>query len=322
MNRKLICILLVLSVLLLAGCGSRASQAAPAPTEVPAVTAAPESAPAPTAAPTPAPTAAPTPEPVSFSDAYLRYLAVFTAVSDEMERRIETHNSLLESRYPDSYYMNSSYLMQVYLPVRPVYPALGSALSDSNVDQVQESLRLTFPDAALSMTESGCYEATYIYKDKTSGEEIPRMGRCVWECDGASGAFRVRAWLDNDMEEFTEFIPLEDDWYLIYTTTDKILVEYADNSVDTLYFAHRISEPAQGDFPGDVRHCSLDDADFYPDGAAEKEWITADADARYILTLEDGETVFSCKVAQDILDARGEKINVLWQDIDPIQLMK
>ena len=247
---------------------------------------------------------------------------MFTALSDELERRIETHNSLLESRYPDSYYMNSSYLMQVYLPVRPVYPALGSVLADDNLDQARDALRTSFPDAELTMTEPGCYEAKYKYVDKTSGEEIPRMGRCVWECDGASGAFRVRAWLDNDMEEFTEFIPLGNDRYLIYTTTDKILVDYADGDVSALYFAHRISEPAQGDFPGDVRRCSLDDADYYPDGKPEKEWIVTDADALYVLTLEDGETVYSGKVGQDILDARGEKVAVLWQDIDPIQLMK
>ena len=320
MIRKRLCLVLCAVLLLgLAACGAagktaETAPAAPAPaTAEPAVqTAAPETVQAP----------APEPEGISYADAYSRYLAVFGALTDEVERRFETHNAVLESRYPDSYYMNSNYLMQVYLPFRTAYPALGSALTAADLEGALASIRSFYPDAELTVAAPGVYEADYTYVDKTSGEEVERQGRCTWECDGDTGAFRVRAWLDGELTEFTEFIPQGENEYLIYTMTDKVLVTCADSGVTELYHAHRISEAPLGGFPGDMRLCSLEEDDFFPDRTADKSWITDDADAQYVLTLENGDMVFTARVSQDVLDESGEKVGVLWQDIEPIRLEK
>ena len=312
----LLCAVLLLG---LAACGAAPKTAEPAPAEP---------TPAPveevTAAPTAEPTPEPTPEPagISYAEAYSRYLAVFGALADEVERRFEIHNAVLETRYPDSYYMNSSYLMQVYLPFRTAYPALGSALAEDQLDSALESIRVFYPDAELSVTGPGAYEAVYTYVDKTSGDEVERQGRCTWECDGKTGAFRVLAYLDGELVEFTEFVPQGDDVYLIYTMTDKVLVQCVDGGVTSLLHAHRISEAPLGTFPGDMRLCSLEEDDFFPDGVADEVWIRSDANAQYILTLEKGEMVFTAKVSQDVLDDTGNKIGVLWQDIEPIHLEK
>ena len=322
MNRRMISLLLAAAMLLaLAGCGAAPAKEEPAPeTASPAPTAVP--APEPTPTPTSAPTPEPTPAMISYADIYLQYLTVFTAVADEVERRIETHNAVLESRYPDSYYMNSNYLMQVFLPFRPAYPALGSALTDDRTEQARENLRSFYPDAELTMTSPGVYEATftYDYTDPTSGEVTVHRVRCLWEC--ADGALRVRAWQDDALAEFTEFIPQGGDRYLIYTMTDKILAEYRDGVVASLRYAHRISEAPLGVFPGDMRPCSLEERDFFPAGSAEEGWITDDPDAQYVLVLDANEMVFSGKVSQDVLDARGDKVGVSWQEIEPIQLLK
>lgn len=46
----------------------------------------------------------------------------------------------------------------------------------------------TFPDAVLTMTAPGRFEAVYTYVDKTSGTEVQREGKCQWDCDGLTGA--------------------------------------------------------------------------------------------------------------------------------------
>ena len=320
MIRKRICLLLCAVLLLgLAACGAAGGTAEPAPA-APAPATAEPSAPAPAPAATEAP--APEPEGISYADAYSRYLAVFGALTDEVERRIETHNAVLENQYPDSYYMNSNYLMQVYIPFRTAYPALGSALTAADPEGALASIRVFYPDAELTVVGPGVYEADYTYVDKTSGEEVARQGRCTWECDGETGAFRVRAYLDGELTEFTEFIPQGENEYLIYTMTDKVLVTCVDSGVTALYHAHRISEPPLGTFPGDMRLCSLEEDDFFPAGTADRAWILEDPDAQYILTLETGDMVFTGRISQDVLDDAGNKVAVLWQDIEPIRLEK
>ena len=325
MDRKLIAAALS-AVLLLTLCACGAVSPAPAPAETPAADPVPAvETPVITPEPTEAPTPEPPPAPVwTYDAAYLQYMAVFGALTDEVERRIEIHNAVLESQYPDSYYMNSSYLMQSCLPFRPAYPALGSALSGDTTESTAEALRSHYPDAVLNVIAPGAYEAayTYSYTDRVTGEEIVRPVRCVWECDRDTGAFRVRAWEDGTMAEFTEFVPQGDGRYLIYTMTDKILVGYQEGEITSLAYAHRISEPPLGTFPGDMRLCSLDQADFYPDAVAEENWIREDGDAQYLLTLDGGDLVYAGQIAQDVLDARGDKVGVSWLSIEPIRLFK
>lgn len=313
MIRKRICLLLCAVLLLgLAACGSTGE---PATAAAPATAAGSAQQPA-------AQDPVPAEEGVSYADAYIRYLTVFSALTDEVDRRVETHNALLENAYPDSYYMNSSYLMQLCTPFRPAYPALGSGLLPGGAEEALAFLRTFYSDAELTEEAPGCYTADYTYTDKTSGEEVARQGRCTWECDSATGAIRVRAWVDGELAEFTEFIPQGGDEYLIYTMTDKVLVTCSDSSVTALAHAHRICEAPQGTFPGDLRFCSLEENDFFPDGKADRAWITGDADAQYIITLENGEMTYRGRIPQDILDQEGNRIGVAWQDIDPIVLQK
>ena len=257
----------------------------------------------------------------TYADAYSLYYAVCTALTDEVNARVGAHNARLESDYPDSYYMNSNYLMLAYAPFATSYPALGSALADGNAEAVQTVLRATFPDAALTAPADGRWEAEYTYVDKTSGEAVERQGRCVWEVGSALGSFRVCAYLDGELAEFTEFVPQGNDLYLLYTMTDKALVRYTGGEVTAIWHAHRISEPAQGAFGGDMRLCSLDDKDFFPDSSAGVSWITADPDAQYVLTLENGAMVYAGKIAQDIPGTDGERVGVSWMPIDPITLL-
>ena len=166
-----------------------------------------------------------------------------------MQQRLDTHDARLQAAYPDSYYMNSDYLLLVYVPFTTAYPSLGRELRADNLDAAQTSLRETFPDAVLTMTAPGRYEAVYTYVDKTSGTEVQREGKCQWDCDGLTGAIRVRAYIDGELTEFTEFVPLGGSRYLLYTATDKAIVEYIEGEITALWHAHRISEPAQGLFP-------------------------------------------------------------------------
>lgn len=261
---------------------------------------------------------------ITFAEAYVQFTSIYGALHNAVQTRIDAHNAQLASLYPDSYYMNSNYLLLVYAPFFTAYPSLGRELSADNLDASLTSLRETFPDAELTMTAVGRYEATYTYVDKTSGVEVDREGKCQWDCDGLTGAIRVRAYLDGELTEFTEFVPLGNDRYLLYTATDKAIVEYIEGEVTAIWHAHRISEAPQGLFPGDMRLMSLDEQDFFPGEGASfsgTEWITDDADAQYVLTLVDGTMTYTGKIAQDSVDAEGNRIGVSWQDIDPITLL-
>lgn len=106
-----------------------------------------------------------------------------------MQQRLDTHDARLQAAYPDSYYMNSDYLLLVYVPVHDgVSVARARAARPTNLDAAQTSLRETFPDAVLTMTAPGRFEAVYTYVDKTSGTEVQREGKCQWDCDGLTGA--------------------------------------------------------------------------------------------------------------------------------------
>ena len=237
MTRRWITVALC-AVLVLGSFGCTNSKAEVPVTAAPTAEPTAEPTPEPTAEPTPEPTEAPTPEPtpapICFEDSYLQYLAVYGALVGEVERRMETHNAVLRNQYPDSYYMNSNYLLQECVPFLPAYPALGSALRDDSLDISLQALRSYYPDAELTMTAPGVYEASYTYVDKTTGTEVNRSGRCCWECDGATGALRVRAWVDDELTEFTEFIPQGENQWLFYTMADKVLVTYVNGAVTAL----------------------------------------------------------------------------------------
>ena len=141
------------------------------------------------------------------------------------------------------------------------------------------------------------------------------------ECDRNVGSFRVRAWVDDELVEFTEFVPQGNDLYLLYTMTDKALVRFTSGEVPALWHAHRISEPPLEAFPGDMRPCSLEDKDFFPAEAAVVSWITGDTDAQYILTLENSVMTYEGKIAQDLLDKNGVRVGVQWMEVDPVTLL-
>ena len=257
----------------------------------------------------------------TYAEAYMQYLSVCSALRDTVESRLETHNAILKDRDPDSYYMNSDYLLLVYAPFSAAYPGLGSALGRDNLEAAQAALRETFPDAVLSSPSEDCWQAIYTYLDKTSGEEVARQGKCVWECSRAVGSFRVRAYLDGSLVEFTEFIPQGNDLFLLYTMTDKALVRFTSGEVPALWHAHRISEPALDAFGGDMRLCSLEDRDFFPSETASVSWITGDPDAQYVLTLENSVMTYTGQIGQDLLDKNGARVGIQWMPIDPITLL-
>ncbi len=147
-------------------------------------------------------------EGISYADAYTQYTAIYGALLSPVQQRLDAHDARLQAAYPDSYYMNSDYLLLVYVPFMTAYPSLGRELRADDLDAAQTSLRETFPDAVLTSTAPGRYEAVYTYVDKTSGTEVQRDGRCQWDCDGLTGAIRVRAYIDGELTEFTEFVPL------------------------------------------------------------------------------------------------------------------
>ena len=302
MRRKLICLVLCAALLLaLAACGGKTPQPASVlPDETPLELG----------------------SGLSYAEIYAQFLAVYGALLDEVERRVETHNAILKGGYPGDYYLNSNYLMQVYVPFATAYPGLVSPLTDDDLDTAEKALRATFPDAVLTETAPGRYEAVYTYKDMTSGATVERQGACIWERDGAAGSFRVRAFVDGELTEFTEFVPQGNDLYFLYTLTDKALVRYADGEISGIWHAHAISDPPMGTFPGDMRLNSLTETDPFPAGTVGVSWITGDVDAEYVLTLENNVMVYNGRIAQDLLDVKGSKIGVAWQDIDPITLLQ
>lgn len=263
-------------------------------------------------------------EGISYAEAYTQYTAIYGALLSAVQQRLDVHDARLQAAYPDSYYMNSDYLLLVYVPFTTAYPSLGRELCADGLDASQTALRETFPDAVLTMTAPGRFSAVYTYVDKTSGTEVQRAGKCEWDCDGLTGAIRIRAYIDDVLTEFTEFVPLGSSRYLLYTATDKAIVEYIEGEITALWHAHRISEPAQGLFAGDLRLMSLDEQDFFPgEGASVSgtEWITEDPDAQYVITLQNGEMVYTGKISQDLVDQDGNRTGVVWQDIAPITLL-
>lgn len=56
-------------------------------------------------------------EGISYADAYAQYTAIYGALLNAVQQRLDTHDARLQAAYPDSYYMNSDYLLLVYVPV-------------------------------------------------------------------------------------------------------------------------------------------------------------------------------------------------------------
>ena len=311
MKRRILSFIVCAALLVsLAACGTAD---APQPSEAPGVTAAPNGE-----------TVSSASEGITYADAYAQYTAIYGALLSAVQQLLDAHDARLQTEYPDSYYMNSDYLLLVYVPFTTAYPSLGRELRANNLDAAQTALRDTFPDAVLTTTAPGRYEAVYTYVDKTSGVEVQREGKCQWDCDGLTGAIRVCAYIDGEMIEFTEFVPLGGSRYLLYTATDKAIVEYFEGVITAVWHAHRISEPAQGTFSGDMRLMSLAEQDFFPGEGGSfsgTEWITDDADAQYVLTLQNGEMVYTGKIAQDIVDKDGNRTGIVWQNITPITLL-
>ncbi len=311
MKRKILSLILCCALLFsLAACGK---------TEVPQPTA---SAGTETAPNSENPAAA---EGISYADAYAQYTAIYGALLNAVQQRLDTHDARLQAAYPDSYYMNSDYLLLVYVPFTTAYPSLGRELRADNLDAAQTSLRETFPDAVLTMTAPGRFEAVYTYVDKTSGTEVQREGKCQWDCDGLTGAIRVRAYIDGELTEFTEFVPLR---------RQPVPALHRDRQGDRR--VHRGARSLRSGTPtasvsrrracspGDMRLMSLAEQDFFPGEGASfsgTDWITGDADAQYVITLQNGEMVYTGKISQDLVDQDGNRTGIVWQDIAPITLL-
>ena len=334
MSKRFVCMFLTLILLLsLCACGSAETPASAAPAE--------EKLPV---AETPVPvheTPEATEAPAAFeselryADAYALFAEVAEALAAEVNSRLDANNAALQAESPESYYMNSNYLMLAYAPFQTAYSELAAALTGADSTETEKTLTALFPDAVLTRTGEGSFEAVYTYPDKSASEVreedgtvtinekiTERAGKCVWDCDDASGAIRVRAYLDGELCEFTEFVPQGEDSYLLYSLTDLALVKYADGHILSLTHAHRISEAPLGAFPGDMRLYSPDTQDFFPNGTASSSVIKEDADAQYVFTLENDTMTYFGKVPQDLLSAEGERIGVSWQSIDPIILQK
>lgn len=311
-----LCLLLLVSL-----CACQKEESTPAPTQAPA-----PATEAPTAAPTAEPAA--TPEPVqapegidSYADAYLLYRSVCTALQEEVNYRLDVHNTALEEANPEGYFMDPAYLILVYMPFYTNGPTVGSALAAPDAAMAQEMMRAYWPDAVLQQLDEHMYQADYTYSDLPENGGATHQCTCTWEFDPAAGSFRVTGYTDGMVTEFTEFIPQGNDTYLLYTMDDKALVTLADGAVTELYHAHMINEPALGEFVGDVRCNSLMSFDFFPAVVADKEWISQETNARYILTLRDGDMTYTGKLAEDILSEDGSaKIGVNWTDAGTIVL--
>ena len=146
MQRKVLLLLICAAFLLLpAGCAGGQSTVGEEPTAAPA-----EETPAPAGD-------------YTYAEAYMRYLSVCSALRDTVDRRVETHNAILKSRDPDSYYMNSDYLMLVYVPFSTAYPALGSALGRDNRTAAENALRERMENAYILRPPYlyGKYESLY-----------------------------------------------------------------------------------------------------------------------------------------------------------------
>lgn len=292
MKRTLFCLFVCLSLLLgLCACGgSKTEPAAPVEPAAPAES-------------------AQLADSAAFVDAYLNYQSIRDALTVSVNDRISASNAALEALFPDSYYMNSSYLLLVYAPFSTVWPGT-----------IANAILADRWDGAAIGCSDGVWSAEYPYLDRTTGEDIQRACRCVWEFDESTSAFRVQAWLDGEPVEFTEFVPQGNGQYLLYTASDKALVGYAGGEITSFVHTHLITEPALGAFPGDMRPASLEKDSFYPAQTVSEEWISADPDAQYTLTMQGGALTYKGLVGQDLLDADGNKIGVSWSEIEPIVL--
>lgn len=310
----------ILCVLLLASlCACQKAEPTPAPTESPAATAAP-TAPAEQPGPTQEPISAPAGI-GSYADAYLLYRSICTAMQEEVGRRLDVHNAVLEKDNPEGFFMDPAYLILVYMPFHTSGPTVGSALAEPQTDIAQQLMRAYWPDAVLQQSAETVYQADYTYTDLPENGGAMHSCRCIWEFDPAAGSFRVTGYTDGVMTEFTEFIPQGGDTYLLYTMDDKALVTYADGAVTELYHAHMIHEQPMGEFPGDIRTNSLMSYDFFPSVAADKRWITEEPNARYIITLRDGSMTYTGKLAEDVLSEDGSaKVGMNWTDAGTIDL--
>ena len=96
----------------------------------------------------------------SYSEIYMQYLEVRTALLESVELRVGTNNAVLKEQFADSYYMNSNYLVLTYVPFSTVYPGLVSTLTDGDLTGAQTELRSAFPDAVLAEKAPGIYEAS------------------------------------------------------------------------------------------------------------------------------------------------------------------
>ena len=123
----------ILCVLLLASlCACQKAEPTPAPTEAPAATAAP-TAPAEQPGPTQEPISAPAGI-GSYADAYLLYRSICTAMQEEVGRRLDVHNAVLEKDNPEGFFMDPAYLILVYMPFHTSGPTVGSALAEPQTD--------------------------------------------------------------------------------------------------------------------------------------------------------------------------------------------
>lgn len=298
MKRKLMCLLLcALLLLFLSACGGRkTAEEAPAASPVSS-------------------------SGISFREAYPSYAAVRDALVSEISGRIDAHNNVLRAEQPGSYFFNSDLLLLAFAPFGSSFPDLGRDLSDDMMDAVLAGLQARWPDAALSLTAPGRYEATYTYVDRTSGTDINRSGKCVWECDGSTGALRVCSYLDGLLQEYTEFVPQSGNRYLLSTMKDRAVVEYRGGSVSALWFEHRIYEAPLGSFPGDVRSF-FPESGCFPDGTCSIDQIVGDVDAEYVFTLENGTAMYKGKIAQPLLDVSGNQIGISWLDTGTVTLRR
>lgn len=290
--KRFLCILLCCSFALgLGACGKKAEKAAPAEESAAALT------------------GNVLTDSKAYADAYLAFVDITTAVTNEVTDRVNTNNAMLESASPDGYYMDPNYLSFVYSPFTTVFAAKAA-------DAV---LQGAWEGAVLS-EEGNLFKAEYVYVDKTSGTPVDREGRCTWEIR-ENGAFRVRAYVDGDLAEFTEFIPLGGDRYFLYTLTDMALVTYTNGAVTALRHVQRICEPGADFFAGDVRYFVPDVEDYFPNSCPDDNRLALDDDALFLITLENGTMVFAGKVGQDQITEDGLLSGVQWIPTDPVTLL-
>ena len=91
-------------------------------------------------------------EGISYADAYTQYTAIYGALLSAVQQRLDAHDARLQAAYPDSYYMNSDYLLLVYVPFMTAYPSLGRGLRNLKGHRVAGGMRASLYNA---MPEEG-----------------------------------------------------------------------------------------------------------------------------------------------------------------------